>query len=133
MCAQREASRTRRQWCSDLDLRVQRYDPHIRILRGSGSLTGDHAERFCMMVREQLALIPRLLVLELSRVAAVDGAGAQALVQAARLADEAGIRLALVTGISTAVDTMLRVDGLDELFEVHSRLGPAIAPMTEHT
>jgi anti-anti-sigma factor len=127
MCAQREANRTRQRSCSDLDLRVERYDPHVRILRGSGSLTGDHADRFCMVVREQLALIPRLLVLELSRVAAVDSAGAQALVQTARLADEAGIRLALVAGISTAVDTMLRVDGLAELFELHPRLGPAIA------
>lgn len=79
-----------------------------------------------MIVREQLALVPRLLVLELSCVAAVDSAGAQALVHAARLAGEAGIKLSLVTGISTAVDKMLRADGLAELFEVHSRIDQAI-------
>ena len=139
MWARREKSRTRRRrrrkptgadawqrWCSGLNLRVERHDPHVRILRGSGSLTGDHADRFCMAVREQLVLVPRLLILELSRVAAVDSAGAQALVHAARLAGEAGIKLSLVTGISTAVDTMLRADGLAELFEVHSGIDQAI-------
>jgi anti-anti-sigma factor len=70
--------------------------------------------------------MPPTLVLELSRVAAVDSAGAQALVHAARLAGEAGIKLALVSGISTAVDMTLRADGLAELFEVHSGIDQAI-------
>jgi hypothetical protein len=52
------------------------------------------------------------------------------LVHAARLAGEAGIRLALVAGISTAVGTALRVNGLAELFEVHSGIGHAIAELT---
>jgi anti-anti-sigma factor len=112
-----------------MDLRVRRCDPHVRILRASGSLTSDHADRFCTAVREQLALVPRLLVLELNGVATVDSAGLQALVHTARLAGEAGIRLALVAGMFSPVGTALRANGLAGLFEVHSRIGRTIAEL----
>lgn len=74
-------------------------------------------------------LVPRLLVLEMTAVAAVDSAGVRALVHAARLADEAGIRLVLVSGASTAVGTAVEVNGLGELFEARPGVDDAIAEL----
>ncbi|GAA5133341.1 STAS domain-containing protein [Pseudonocardia adelaidensis] len=90
----------------------------MRVLTVSGALTGDRADRLCGAVREQLALCPRLLGLDMTRVTAVDTAGVRALVHVAHLAAEAAIRLSLVTGASTAVGATLEVNGLAELFEV---------------
>lgn len=101
-----------------LDVRVERYGPHVRVLTVSGPLTGDRADRLCRAVRDQLALVPRLLVLEMTGVTAVDTAGVRVLVRTAHLAGEAAIRLALVSGASTAVGAVLELNGLAELFEV---------------
>ena len=113
-----------------VDVRVERYGPHVRVLTVSGSLTGDRAGRLCRVVRDQLALLPRLLVLEMTRVSAVDTAGVRALVHTAHLAGEAAIRLALVSGSSTAVGAVLEANGLAELFEVGVGLDQVVAGQT---
>jgi anti-anti-sigma factor len=112
-----------------LELQVKRY-PHVRVLAARGSLSGEHADRLCCEVREQLVLVPRLLVLEMAGVAAVDSAGVRALLHAARLAAEAGITLALVSEASTAVHAALEVNGLSELFEVRSCVEEAISELS---
>lgn len=114
---------------SDLELQVRREAPHVRVLVVRCSLKADHSDRLCSAVRDQLVLVPRLLVLEMTAVAAVDSAGVRALVHAARLADEAGIRLVLVSGASTAVGTAVEVNGLGELFEARPGVDDAIAEL----
>jgi len=142
MCARLGERHTRRRRCRErtdadarvhrnsLELQVKRYGLHVRVLSVSGCLTGDCADRFCRAVRDQLALVPQLLVLEMARVATVDSDGVRALVHAARLAEEAAIRLALVSGASTAVGAALKVNGLAELFDVCLGINQAVAEAT---
>jgi anti-anti-sigma factor len=129
--------RTRRRGCGEriggdararpLELRAKIHAPHVRVLTVTGSLTVDRADCFCSAVRDQLAVVPRVLVLEMTGVATVDTAGVRALVHVARLADEAAVRLVLVSGSSTAVGVTLQVNGLVELFEIRQGIDQAIS------
>ncbi|WP_219414770.1 STAS domain-containing protein [Pseudonocardia nigra] len=79
-----------------LVIALRRPDPGVRILRVTGELHETNAVQLRLAVLEQLVLLPRLLVLDLTRVSALTPLAVEGLVQAAQDARRAAIALRIV-------------------------------------
>ena len=79
-----------------LTIRLDRRYGQARVLRLRGALTRDSAAAVRDAVIEQLALVPALLVLDLSGLTFVDHGGAEGLWRAAERAERAEIDLRFV-------------------------------------
>jgi anti-anti-sigma regulatory factor len=79
-----------------LAMSLHRRDEHTRVLTLRGVLTCDTAAAARDAVIEQLALVPAVLVLDLSGLTSVDRCGAESLWRMAERAERADIDLRLV-------------------------------------
>jgi anti-anti-sigma regulatory factor len=87
---------TAREAGGGLTMTLDRRYGHARVVRLRGVLTGDSAVAVRGAVIEQLALVPALLVLELSGITFVDRGGVESLWCVAERAERADIDLRLV-------------------------------------
>jgi anti-anti-sigma regulatory factor len=98
----------------------------LRLLGVDGELSQWTAPRLERLVEEQLALAPRLLVLDLSGLISLQPEGVQALVRVAYRAGEQGVGLCLVIPDDGRIEQALQDDGSLELFELHSSIDSAL-------
>jgi anti-anti-sigma factor len=111
-----------------LDLAADWPIPRVCVVRPTGVLDSVTAPRFAEFLREQVALGPRDLVLDLAGVRLLAAAGVTTIVGARLDRLDAGGRLHLtgVTG-NRAVEQVLALTGVGGLVDVHDELGPLLA------
>lgn len=109
---------------SELTMTLDRTNGDVRVLRLRGVLTGDTAAAVQGAVIEQLALVPALVVLDLSGLTSVDRGGAEGLWCVAERAVKADIGLRLVA--SGPAWTHLSTAGLLELDTVYPTVEEAL-------
>ncbi|WP_219419171.1 STAS domain-containing protein [Pseudonocardia nigra] len=106
-----------------LVIALHRPDPEVRVLRVAGDLHDDHAAQLRLVVQEQLLLLPRMLVLDLTRVSNVTGPAVESLVQASEDARKAAVELRLVPPCGPVIDAF---SVTQQLFELYASLQEAL-------
>ena len=116
-----------------LGLRVQHPAVGVCVVAVEGELDMLTAPVLEACVDEQLASVPRHLILDLQSVCFLGSRGLNCLLQARELAQSIGAQLHLAGLVTRAVARPLEVTGLRERFDTYPRVAEALSALTSST